>query len=107
VVLAVFDEVLLDLRGEFARRFEDQRARHARPGTALFEPGEHRQDEGGCLAGPRLGDAENVLAFQRIGNGASLDRCRRGVACVGDCGKDLGRQAQIRKSFRLFGSLLV
>jgi alkanesulfonate monooxygenase SsuD/methylene tetrahydromethanopterin reductase-like flavin-dependent oxidoreductase (luciferase family) len=35
VVLAVFVEILLDLRGEFARRLEDQRARHAGAGAAL------------------------------------------------------------------------
>ena len=31
---AVLVEVLLDLRGEFARRLENERARHARPGAA-------------------------------------------------------------------------
>ena len=36
VVAAVAVEVLLDLGGEFARRLEDQRARHARPGAALL-----------------------------------------------------------------------
>ena len=42
VVDAVFGEGLLDLGGEFARRLEDQRARHARPGAALFQPRQHR-----------------------------------------------------------------
>ena len=37
VVLAVFLEALGDLRGEFARRLEDQRARHARAGAAFFQ----------------------------------------------------------------------
>ena len=37
VVDAVSDETLFDLRGEFARRLEDQRARHAGPGAAFFE----------------------------------------------------------------------
>jgi hypothetical protein len=37
VVLAVLVEVLGDLRGEFARRLEDQRARHAGPRPAFFE----------------------------------------------------------------------
>ena len=45
VVAAVAVEVLLDLRGEFARRLEDERARHARAGAALLEQGQHRQDE--------------------------------------------------------------
>ncbi len=37
VVAAVFVEILLDLRGKFARRLEDQRARHARPRPAAFQ----------------------------------------------------------------------
>ncbi len=43
VVLAVFFEVLRDLRGEFARRFEDQRSWHAGAGAALFQQRQHRQ----------------------------------------------------------------
>ena len=100
VVLAVFDEVLLDLRGEFARRLEDQRARHAGPGAALFEARQHRQHEGGRLAGAGLGDAQNVLALQGVRNGAGLDRRRHGVAGIGDCGEDLRRQAEVCKGQR-------
>ena len=100
VVLAVLDEVLLDLRGEFARRLEDQRARHARAGAALFEPRQHRQHEGRRLAGAGLGDAEHILALQGVRNGARLDRRRHGVAGVGDCGKDLWRQAEVCESQR-------
>ena len=102
VVLAVLDEVFLDLRGEFARRLEDQRARHAGAGAALFEPGDHRQHEGGGLAGAGLGDAEHVLALQGVRDGARLDRRRHGVAGVGNGGKDLGRQAQVCECQRFF-----
>jgi hypothetical protein len=58
VVAAVAGEVFLHLRREFARRLEDQRARHARPGAALFEERQHRQHERCGLAGAGLGDAE-------------------------------------------------
>ena len=74
VVLAVLVEAFLDLRGEFARRLEDQRARHARAGAALLQHGEHRQHEGGGLAGAGLRDAEHVAAREHVGDGLFLDR---------------------------------
>ena len=37
VVCAIFGEALLDLRRQLAGRLENQGARHARPGAALFE----------------------------------------------------------------------
>ena len=80
MVDAVFAEGLLDLGGEFARRLQDERARHARPGASLFEHRQHRQREGGGLAGAGLGDAQNVAALQRVGNGLRLDWRRRVVA---------------------------
>ena len=98
VVLAVLLEVLGDLRGEFARRLEDQRARHARPGAALFEQRQHRQHEGGGLAGAGLGDAEDVAALQGGRDGARLDRRRDRVAGVGDGGEYFLAQAKVRKS---------
>ena len=79
LVGAVFVELLLDLGGEFARRLEDQRAGHSRPGAALFEHGEHRQDEGGGLAGAGLGDAENVAAGEDVGDRLFLDGGGGGV----------------------------
>ena len=95
VVLAVFFEVLGDLGCEFARRLKDQRARHARPGAALFQQRQHRQHEGCRLAGSRLGDAENIAPLQGRRNGASLDRCRDRVARVGNCGKNFLAQAKV------------
>ena len=77
MVDAVFAERFFHLGREFARRLEDQRARHARPGAALFQHGKHRQREGGGLARP-------VWAMPRtsrpsgVGDGLGLDR-RRGV----------------------------
>ena len=49
---AVFIELFLDLGGELSRRFQDQGAGHTGPGAALFQHGEHGQDEGSGLAGP-------------------------------------------------------
>ena len=80
VLGAVFDKAFLDLGGEFARRLEDQRARHSGAGAALFEPAEHGQDEGGGLAGAGLRDAENVTAGEGERNGLRLDGRRSGVA---------------------------
>ncbi len=81
MVLAVFDEVLFDLRREFARRFQDQRARHASAGTAFLEAREHRQHKGCCLAGTGLGDAQHVLALQAHAElhlpGSASARCSR------------------------------
>src|SRR2546421_414912 len=51
VLGAVFLEVLGDLRGELARRLEDERARHARPRAAVLQHGQHRQHESRGLAG--------------------------------------------------------
>ena len=65
--------MLGDLRGEFARRLEDERARHARAGAALFEHGEHRQHESGGLAGAGLRDAEHVAAGEHVRDGLFLN----------------------------------
>ena len=67
VLGAVFDEGFLHLRGEFARRLEDERARHARAGAALFQHGDHRQHEGRGLAGAGLRDAEHVAGARARG----------------------------------------
>ena len=107
VVLAVFGEVLLHLRGEFARRLQDQRARHPRPGTALFEEREHRQHEGRRLARAGLGDAEHVLALQRMRDRARLDRRGGRVSRVGNGRQHLGGKPQVGELRGVFNSLLV
>ncbi len=93
----VFVEILFDLRGKFAGRFEDQGARHACPGAALFQHGEHGQDEGGRLAGPSLGDAENVAAGQNVGDRLFLNRGRGGVTGGRNCGEDLIGKSEMGK----------
>ena len=94
---AVFVEILLHLGGEFAGRFEDQGAGHSCPGAALFQHGEHRQDEGRGLAGAGLGDAENVAAGQNVGDRLFLNGGRGGVAGGRNSGEDLVGKAEMGK----------
>ena len=95
VVLAVADEVLLDLRREFTRRLQDQRARHARPGPALLQPGQHRQHEGGRLARAGLGDAQDVSPGEDERDRLLLDRSGFGVSRSLDRGQDLRDSVQV------------
>ena len=67
VVLAENFEMLGNLRRKLARGREDQRARHAGSRPASLEPRQHRQDEGGRLAGAGLGDAEHVATATACG----------------------------------------
>ena len=92
---AVFVELFLDLGGELAGRLQDQRARHARPGAALFQQRQHRQHECRGLAGAGLGDAEHIPSCQHVGNGLVLDRSGGGVASGRDGGEDLFGQAEM------------
>ena len=77
VIDPVLVEVVLDLGGKFPGRLEDERARHARPGPAGFQQGQHGQREGRRLARARLRDAEHVPPREHVGNGLSLDGSRR------------------------------
>ena len=77
---AVLLEAFLDLRGELARRLEDERARHARAGATFLQHGEHRQREGRGLAGAGLRDAEHVAAREHVGYRLFLDGGGGGVA---------------------------
>ena len=94
---AVFVELFLDLGGEFAGRLEDQGAGHPCPGAALFQHGEHRQDEGSGLAGAGLGDAENVAAGQNVGDRLFLNGGRGGVAGGRNCGEHLVGKTEMGK----------
>ena len=88
VVHAILDEAFLDLRREFAGGFENERARHARAGAALFEPAQHRQREGRRLARAGLGDAEDVASGERVGDGLGLDGGGVGVTSGRDGRED-------------------
>jgi len=94
MVLAVFLEILVYLGGEFARRLEDERTWHARPGAAVFEQRQHGQDERRRLAGTRLGDADYVLLFKDMGDRLGLDIGGLGITGGGDRVDHLGAQAE-------------
>ena len=94
-MLGIDVEVLGDLRGQFARGAQDQRARHARPRAATAQQRDHRQREAGGLAGPGLRDPQHVTTLERGRDGALLDRGRRLVACLGDGLQNLGVEFQI------------
>ncbi len=85
-VLAVGFDRLLDLRGEFARRHQDQAARAARFGLdgAGGQQVQDRQGETGSFSSPCLRGGEQVTAGEHLRNGLCLDRSGRGVAGVGD-----------------------
>ena len=95
MVDAVFAEALLDLRGEFARRLENECARHARAGAPVLEHGEHGQHEGRGLAGAGLGDAEHVTPLEDVGDRLLLDGGGGGVACRRYGGDNLLGQAEL------------
>jgi hypothetical protein len=94
VVLAVLLEILVHLRRELARRFEDQRARHAGAGAATFEQREHGQHERRGLAGAGLCDADNVPLLQDMRDSLRLDIGGLGVAGCGYRIDHLGAEAQ-------------
>ncbi len=94
---AVFVEILFHLCREFTRRLEDEGPGHSRAGAALFQHGEHGKDEGGGLAGPGLGDAENVAAGQNMGNRMFLNGGGGRVTGGRDGGEHLVGQAEMGK----------
>ena len=102
---AVFVELFLDLGGEFAGRLQDEGAGHPCPGAALFQHGEHRQDEGSGLAGAGLGDAENVAAGQNVRDRLFLNGGRGGVAGGRNCGEHLvGQDRDGKKTLSLWST---
>ena len=98
LVLAVVAHALLDLRREFARRREDQRAhrvaRLARGGLRQREPMQDRQHEAGGLAGAGLRAGEQVATCEHQRNGLLLDGSGFGVAEFGDSANECLGQAE-------------
>ncbi len=93
-------QVVGDLVHEFAGRGEDEGADVARVGAAgVFQKLlDHRQAEGGRLAGAGLGKADQVRAFEDEGNGFFLDRSRFFEAERGKGGDDGLREAEVVES---------
>ncbi|CAH0314452.1 hypothetical protein ROS9278_05077 [Roseomonas sp. CECT 9278] len=94
-VLAVFLEVLGDLERQFARRLQDQAARHARLGARPGQDVQHRQHEGCGLAGAGLRAAQHVPVHQDIRDGLFLDGRGVDVAGFRDGAQEFVGQAKV------------
>jgi hypothetical protein len=92
--------ILGDLRGELARGFEDQAARHPRTATAVAQDIDHRQDEGGGLAGAGLRDADQVAHHQHRRDRLRLDGGRLGIARFIDGAKEFVGETEVGKAHR-------
>ena len=93
--LAVGADALLDLERELAGRGEDQRADAPLAIAArAVQQLEHRQHEGGRLAGAGLGAGHEVPAGEDQRDGLLLDGGGHRVALIGDGAKQLGRQPE-------------
>ena len=90
-------DALLDLERELAGRGEDEGADDARAGgrARRVEALEHRQHEGGRLAGAGLGAGEHVAAGEHERDRLGLDGGGLGVALPRDGAKELGRQPEV------------
>ena len=99
-VFAVLDEIFGDLQREFARRLQDQAARHAGAGARAGQDVQHRQGEAGGLAGAGLRHAQHVAAHQHERDRLLLDRGGMAIAHVvdgaqhGPTGRDRQRSAR-------------
>ena len=92
---AVPFETFLNLRGELARRLENQGARHSSARAAMLEAREHRQRERRGLAGAGLRDAEHVAPCEHVRYGLLLDWSGSGVAGRVDRGENFVGQAEL------------
>ncbi len=97
---AIVSAALRDLRGELARRREDEhpataRGRAVRIGQQVVDRG---QRETGGLAGPGLRDAAQVAALHQRRDRLHLNRGRDGIILGGKRAIDVGVQAKVVKS---------
>ena len=100
-VFGIGVEILGHLRRQFARRRQDQAARHPSAGPAPRQAGDQRQREGGRLAGPGLGNAQHIAARQGLWDGLRLNRGGRFIAGFRNGLEDLRVQGKIRKFVHL------
>ncbi len=70
-----------DLRCEFARRLQNEGARHTGAGAAFFEHCQERENKRSGLTCPRLGYSDHVAPLKGERNGLSLYRGGDGIAC--------------------------
>ncbi len=81
----------------FARRFEDEAARHARTAAGVRQDVDHRQHEGGGLAGAGLRDPDQVAHHEDAGDRLRLVGVGFAVARVGDRGQEFGGEPRSAK----------
>ena len=89
VVLAIGVEVVGNLGGQFAGRFQNQRPRHAHFCAPVGQNVNHRQGERRGLAGAGLGAGQNVAAHEDRGDGCSLNGGGGFVSCVFNGAQDV------------------
>ena len=101
---AIGVEAVEDLAGQFPGRAQHQHAAVLRLRTdARFQhPVEDREREGGGLAGAGLGDADDVAAGQRQGDGLSLNGRGRDVVFFLERTRDRIGEAEILKGGQSF-----
>ena len=95
LALGIGLEVFGDLGGQFARRCDDQRSRHAGLGPAARQAFDQGQGKGGRLASARLGDAKDVAPGESGRDRTGLDRGRFGIASRFDGFEKFGAQSEI------------
>ncbi len=95
MILAVFFKIFGDLRGQFARRLQNQRPRHQRAAPAMRQDVDHGQDETGGLARSGLRNADDVAHHQHRRNALRLNRRRLVVTGIDHRLEQLVRQAEI------------
>ena len=101
-MLAVGVEFFADLDRQFPGRRQDQGPRtfggvlSARP-VLLRKLVENGQREGAGLAGAGLGNAQDVPAGEKLGDGAGLDRGRGGMVTRSQGTMDRIGQAEVRE----------
>ena len=79
-VFAVFFEVFRDLQRQFAGRFQDQAARHARLGTRSGQDIQHGQHEGRGFACAGLRTAQHIAPHQHLRDCLFLNGCGVAIA---------------------------
>ena len=100
MINTVFDEALLDLCRQFPRRCQNQRSRHASPRAARLEAGNHRDHEGGRLAGACLGNTQHIASGDGDGNSLGLDGSRGRISGRCHCGQNLGAETKLSERRR-------
>ncbi len=102
--VAVVDDALVHLGGEFTSWGEDEGAGALVFEGRLGESLQERQAESGCLAGSGLGSSEDVSSFEDGGDGFGLDGRWLGVAFCCDGSSDFRTESESCEWHMMCGS---